>query len=563
MEFPESKVQDELKKSREDVLPNKFYANDRWTNSLNLRKKKLNDLLAKQRGFERFKKEGNKDYEISKDNLNIEPDLKNKIFDDVEIFLKEMKKYIKDQNIEYNKYALLCLRNQITNNNNFNNKAYISEELVKKDFISDIFNLFQKYFDNKQVIFEGLWIIINILYFLKDTNDLSLFLTNKTWINLYLKLLDKNDPCLRLNTYWVISNLLCNDNAMVTHQVLFHLYMSPFFRLYIFKSLDDGVKMTETEYDMIFNILSKLSDFINETFVCLRTNDIQKYINYNSEVDYNSILENNNFLFYHSLKYFILNIENQIVKFYCIYGLSKITNFLNDKQAYNEFFKSGIARKLVTQQIKYDEYCLDFVVQIVGNFLSTSEDELIDLIFLNEILEFFIKILQNYPERQHLKRDIFWSVSNVTSGSEIFCQKFAESGMLAMTLQSIYTDSELVVNEALFCLLGFFDGQNVETIVKYHYLDYIKCLTLCLKNLKEKAKPGNGGYGEDLMERIFSCIGFLFDNGELLKGKLKNKFVDDFEKNGGFELLENILSENIFNQNVQSLGENLLRFRNL
>ena len=185
------------------------------------------------------------------------------------------------------------------------------------------------------------------------------------------------------------------------------------------------------------------------------------------------------------------------------------------------------------------------------------------MIFLNEILEFFIKILQNYPERQHLKRDIFWSVSNVTSGSEIFFFFFDESGMLAMTLQSIYTDSELVVNEALFCLLGFFDGQNVETIVKYHYLDYIKCLTLCLKNLKEKAKPGNGGYGEDLMERIFSCIGFLFDNGELLKGKLKNKFVDDFEKNGGFELLENILSENIFNQNVQSLGENLLRFRNL
>ena len=115
MEFPESKVQDEIKKSREDVLPNKFYANDRWTNSLNLRKKKLNDLLAKQRGFERFKKEGNKDYEISKENLNIEPDIKNKIYDDVEIFLKEMKKYIKDQNIEYNKYALFCLRNQITN----------------------------------------------------------------------------------------------------------------------------------------------------------------------------------------------------------------------------------------------------------------------------------------------------------------------------------------------------------------------------------------------------------------------------------------------------------------
>ena len=562
MEIPESKAQEEIKKSREDVLPNKFYANDRWTNSLNLRKKKLNELLAKQRGFERFKKEGNKDYEISKDNLNIEPDLKNKIFDDVEIFLKEMKKYIKDQNIEYNKYALFCLRNQITNNNNFNNKIYLTEELVKKDFISDILNLFQKYFDNKQVIFEGLWIIINIIYFLKDINELSLFLTNKNCINLYIKILDKKDPCLRLNTYWLIANLICNDNANVTQQVLFHLYMSPFFRLYIFKNLDDGVQMTETEYDMIFSILSRLTDFINQTYVCLRTNQIQQFINYNSEVDFGSIQENNNFLFYHSLKYFIANIENQKLKFYCIYGLSKLTNFLDDQQAYNEFFKSGIARKLVRQEIKYDESCLDFVVQIIGNFLSCTEDELIDLIFLQEILEFFIKLLQNYPERQFLKRDIFWSASNITSGSKIFCEKFAESGMLQMLLQSIYTDNDLVVNEALFSLLGFFDKQNLEVIVKFHYLDYIKCLTLCLKNLKEKNIPGNGGFNKDIIEKLFNCFGFLFENGELLKGNLKNKFVYDFEKNGGFDLLENILSENIFSQDLQNLGENMLRFRN-
>ena len=563
MEFPESKPTNEAIKSREDALPKKFYANDRWTNSLNLRKKKLNEILSKQRGFDRFKKEGNRDYEISKENLNIENNLKNKIYDDIEVFLKEMKKYIKEPNIEYNKYALFCLRNQITNNNNFNNKIYLAEELQKKDFISDILNLFQKYFDNKQIIFEGLWIIINVLYFLKDSTELCLFLTNKNCINLYLKILDKKDPCLRLHIFWLITNLICNDKVNVTHQILFHLYMSPFFRLYIFKSLDDGVKMTENEYEMIFNILSRLSDFINETFICLKSNQIQHFINYNSEVDYNSIQENNNFLFYHSLKLFLSNIENQKLKFYCIYGLSKLTNFLEDQQAYNEFFKSGIARKLVKHQITYDENWVDFVVQIIGNFLSCSQDALIDMIFLDEILDFFIKLLQNYPERQLLKRDIFWSVSNITSGNEIFCEKYAKSGMLEMTLQSIYSDNDLVMSEALFTLLGFFDAQNLEIIVKYHHLDYIKNLTLCLKNIKERTRTGNIDCNSELIQRIFSCIGFLFENGELLKGNMMNKFVNDFEKNGGFEILENMLSENIFNQNVQNLGENLLRFRNL
>ena len=162
MEFPESKTSNDLMKSREEDLQKKFYTNERWNNSLNLRKRKINEILFKQRGIERFKKEGNEEYQILKEKLNIELAIKNKIYDDIEIFMKEMKKYIKDQNIEYNKYALYCLRNQITNNNNFNNKKYLAEELQKRDFISDILFLFQKYFDDNQIIFEGLWIIINI-----------------------------------------------------------------------------------------------------------------------------------------------------------------------------------------------------------------------------------------------------------------------------------------------------------------------------------------------------------------------------------------------------------------
>ena len=189
MEFPNSKERSGLKSKGETLSP-KFYTNERWANSLNLRKKKINEIIAKQRGLERFKKEGNKDYEIVKQNLQIENELKNKIYDDIDSFLKEMKKNIKHENKEYNKYALFCLRSQITNNNNFNNKNYLSEELQKKDFISDILFLIQKYLDDNQIIFEGLWIFINILYFLKDPSELSLFLTSRNCVTLYIKILE-------------------------------------------------------------------------------------------------------------------------------------------------------------------------------------------------------------------------------------------------------------------------------------------------------------------------------------------------------------------------------------
>ena len=562
MEFPDLNDRGGLN-SKSDSLPPKFYTQDRWTNSLNLRKKKINEIIFKQRGLERFKKDGNKEYEIVKENLNIEKELKNKIYDDIDIFLKEMKKNIKHENIEYNKYALYCLRSQITNNNNFNNKNYLSEELQKKDFISDILNLIQKYFNDNQIIYESLWIFINIVYFLKDPSELSLFLTNKNCINLYIKILDKKDNCLRFHIYWLISNLLVNDKFNITQEVLFHLYMSPFFRLYLFKTLEDKIQVTENEMLNIFNILSQLSHFINDTYISLASNNIQHFINYNSEVNYESIQENNTYLFHASLKYFLTYVENPKLNFYCLFGLSKLSNFLQDQQAYNEFFKSGLARKLVKEQIKLNEDCLDFITQIIGNFLSCSPDELLDIVFIEEILSFFVKLIQKYPTRQLLKRDIFWCVSNITSGNKIFCTKFAESGMLEITLQSIYIDNDTVINEALFTLLGFFDKENLDTIIKYHHLDYIKNLTLGLKNFKSKTKPGEKMINIELLERIFSCFGILFEIGELLKGNLKNKFVSDFEKNGGFEIIENILSENQLSQNVQILGEQLLQSRNL
>ena len=552
------------KEAREEVnLPKKFYAIERLSNNLSLRKRKINEIISRQRGLERFKKEGKKENEIDKKKIEIDINIKNKVYEDLEIFLKEMKKYIKNENKDLCKYSLYCLRVQINDKNSLNNKSFLSEELQKRDFISDILNLFQKYIDDKQIIFEGLWVFINILYYAKDISDLCIFFSNKNCINLYLKILDKKDNCLRFHIYWLISNILCNDKVNVTQEVLFHLYMSPFFRLYIFKDLEDkNSKMTENEYINIFNILSQLSSFINDTFICLQTNNIQRFINYNSDVDFNAIQENNNFLFYHSLKQFMDNINIPKLTFSCIYGLSKLTNYLEDTTSYNEFFKSGICRKLVKQQIQYDEDCISFVVQIVGNFLSSTEDKYLDEIFLDEILNFFVKLIQNYPERQYLKRDIFWSASNISSGSAHFCEKFAQSGLLELVLQSIYNDSDIVINEALYTLLGFFDQQNMEVIVKYHHLNYIKNLFLCLKNLKSRTKPGENYVNMDVIERIFLCIGYLFEDGEILKGNLDNKFVKDFDENGGFELLENMLSENILNENVQYLAENLLNFRN-
>ena len=88
MESSETKFKNDKNRSKEEK-EEKNYISERWTNGLTLRKKKLNAILSKKRGFEQFKKDGQKDYEIIKENLDISYEIKNKKYDDLEQFLKE------------------------------------------------------------------------------------------------------------------------------------------------------------------------------------------------------------------------------------------------------------------------------------------------------------------------------------------------------------------------------------------------------------------------------------------------------------------------------------------
>ena len=326
MESSEGKIKKDSILSKESN-EEKNYINERWTNGLTLRKRKLNSILSKKRGLEQFKMEGTKDYEIIKEKLDISVEVKNKKYDELEEFLKQMKIHIKSKDINYIKYALYCIRVQTLNNDNLNNKNVLSELLYKQDFISDILNLIQNYFDEKQIIFEGLWILINILYYKKDNDELIIFLTQEQCIQLFIKILDKKDNVLRLNVYLLLSNLLMNNNVGLINQVLLRLYMSTLFRLYIFKDLENPEsKLTENELIYLFNILGRLSDFINETFIDIQNKNISKFTKYNSNVDLGAIIENNNYLSYHSLVLFINNIEKTKLTGNCLYGLAKLTN---------------------------------------------------------------------------------------------------------------------------------------------------------------------------------------------------------------------------------------------
>ena len=134
--------------------------------------------------------------------------------------------------------------------------------------------------------------------------------------------------------------------------------------------------------------------------------------------------------------------------------------------------------------------------------------------------------------------------------------------ILPFVLESIYTDQDFVIIEALFIILGFSDKQNSEIIIDNYNLDFIKNLFNCLKNVYSKCKSGVPFANMEVLERTVNCLNNFFEIGNLFKSNNStNKFVLDFEKNGGFELLEMMLNGNNFSPMVAQDAEYLLQYR--
>lgn len=545
---------------KEGIIANeeKNFTNDRLENGLTLRKRKINAILSKKRGLDKFKIENEKGYSLNKEEIKIPIELKNKKYDTTDIFLKEMKIYLESENIEYNKYGLYCIRFQITNDETGENKNEFADKLVSQKFVFDILNLINKYIDNKEIIYEGLGILINILYYQIDNVNLVLLLSGQQYIPLYIKILDKKDDCLRAMVYWLLTNIIFNHNSALINEILFHLYMSPLFRLYLIKDLEENRnKMKESEVENLVLILISLTEFINDTFLRLEKNDIKNFIDYNSKVDYESIKENNNFLFYHLFDIFINFLNNADYTNYCLMGLSKLTNFLENPIIFQKLLQSGICQKLIKGEIKVDEEYLTYSIQIIGNFLKFSPDNFLDINFLEECLNYLAKLFQKNSSKLSLKRDIFWSVSNISINSS-YCPLLVKSGFLVFALQSICVDNDLVINEALYMLAAFFNKENIELIANNYYLDYIKNIVLCLKNIQGRCKPGEVYENQGVVENVILCICHLFDDGNIFREKgFENKFMIDFAKNGGYEILELMLSENNLSQNLITIVEKL------
>lgn len=531
---------------------------ERVNNNLSLRKKKLDQVLSKHR---KIKNNGTSQYEILLQEIKIDENIKKKIYQNIDEFTKEIKVHLKSGNIENNKYAFLCLRRQTLDKNTLNNKVAFVESLLKEDFVSEILNKMNVNFSDRKILYEGLWILINITYFTNDNNsDLTMFLSSKICIEFYMKICQLNDSFLNGSIYWLLDNLIEINNSYVrSRKVLFNIYMSPLCRNYLIDAIENKKNLIEANEEQLINILARMAEFVAETSTAIKCRKIEEFTDYNKNVNYDNLKDNNDYIFYHLFKLFISKI---FIKNYvnpAVFALSKLTNYLDNSDICNTFISSGIFRKLIKEEILPEEDMLLSVIQIIGNYLSFVDESLIDKIIIDEVFSYFVKLINKYPSKQMLKRDIFWAASNLTVGTVSSCESFARSGLLSICLQSLYSDNEIVINESLFVLNGFFDIQNLEIIIKYYNLDYMKNICQCLKNWNNN-HSGDCCDNENLnlIDKLVQCIGFLLEDGEICRQHSGiNQFLNDFDKYGGTELLLQLISERKLNPQLSQDIENL------
>lgn len=522
--------------------------------NLSLRKAKMTQFFFKNRGLYKVNPNYNK-YQITKDTLNLDQKILEAQYEDNVIFEQSMMKYLTSSNKEEIKYAILNIRSQTVGSNRLQLcKEFFDIGLIDK--LYDILNsiLTNKHLEEKQIIFEILWILINSSYAL-ESEDLNCLISDR-WVQIYMSVMELKEVPYSESVIWILSNLVCTKN---NEKILLKIYLSPLIRKYLLPFVHETQNMSLSTAIHIIRIFSIITLVMERCYTDLAVNNISYFKNKNIDCTYENLKENNDFLLKEFFVIFINKVLNPDLSFNCLYGLGNLSNFVDRfPDIITLFFSSGIVRKIVRNEIKTNE-SRSSAIKIVGNFLTYTDESSLDAIVLNEICLYLKDCILTSPEKM-VRRDALWAISNITCGNSLYIKNFVDTGLLSEVLNLSQSEDGDVVLEALFCLGGFFDFKNAETVTKNYTKDYIDGIYFILNTFRDKGKTVANF--KVIQEALF-CLFELFVMGEsvtLLTGG--NVFKNDFTNKGGQELLSTFYTDFGDNVYVKEYLENISQFYN-
>jgi len=511
---------------------------------LSLRKRKMNNYLMKKREKnlnENEEKQKKKNpYEINISNLDISEEIKNKKYDSPNSFIDSMIILLESNNINEIKFAITNIRQQ-TNNMNFPITEMYNRNIVDKLMLV-LFNNIKDY----EIIYEVTWTIINFVTIINNQNLFS-FLTNEPCLQIYIMILNLNDKYLIENILWLICNTILGNSFANEN-----LFFSAIPRNYILKYIETTEINLEITIFCI-KILASLSDTIQKIHSFFDEKDFNNtFFQRHEKVSIDNIKENIFYLEDHITIAFLklMEIQNEEILNNCLFGLSNLSNCSNIN-IHGLFFSSGLIRKIVINEIKYDENFLSSkLLQLVGNFLSYF-DGILDPILQKEILLYIFNFLKSDNKNQ--KRDSLWTFSNLLICENVNISNIINSGIMPEIIEILKKEEISNSRECLFIIDAIVSSgeKNIESIINFiKNGEIIKVLISVFEKFysdKESIKVIL-----DIFTNLFS-IGMKYSN--LTEGR--NIYLEEFQKYGGNNYIEKLQSYN--DQEVNDMVESIIK----
>jgi len=175
-------------------------------------------------------------------------------------------------------------------------------------------------------------------------------------------------------------------------------------------------------------------------------------------------------------------------------------------------------------------------VRIIGNIL-TGSDEKTEKVLQLKILDKYKRLLCDDispPTNNKEKREICWSLSNITAGPLKDRLKVLECGLFPVLIQYLEAGPYDIQKEALWAISNATPEANKQIICPLVDLGVIKALCAFLRKTNK----------DKTLMVCLECIEniLIVGNQHLCHGEV-NRFANHFEENGGLQSLEDLQAD--------------------
>ena len=403
---------------------------------INLRKMKLNQRLfiARQRQFniealKQINGENNKktiehsntkkkniilkfkedNYFIDPDDIDINENLNSLKFVQTDDIIKNITDLLNNVN-EFNSilYGVLMMRKFTVIDAVLINKSNL---FIKNTLYFQICNILNTYYNNKKLVFEGLWILSSLVFDSKDKNMYNFLLSDKC-IKLYNKILlfhcDKNydTNIIKVMSIFILNMLIFKQKEYENENNIINCDNNDEYLLEFLNEIVDLILCLEITEEIFISLLIEITNCF-DLQILLKNDLLNKIIIYLTD---EVILNIGNKSYYYEeeiKKYYENGYKSSKIKINSIYQIILIQlQYLMThplKEMPNNYFKK-LANEIInkTEVIKDDVKHLNFYFEYINSYINYLMELNLSLSYeeAKNVFDFLIFFLKNKPKNK-------------------------------------------------------------------------------------------------------------------------------------------------------------------